>query len=158
MELYRNPRNQFVAGFIGSPRMNFLPVRSEGTNSHERTLTLSDGTTLNLTAPDPHHQIATLGIRPEHISFTSAANGLPAQVQMVERLGGESYVYAETRGKESLIVRASGEVDLKPGQEVHLTLNPAHLHLFDERGDAIPTSQQSPTPVHPAGAVPQVNQ
>ena len=158
MELYRNPRNQFVAGFIGSPRMNFLPVRFQGGSGQERILTLSDGTILSLPTPeiasDAQGKIATLGIRPENISFATAGNGLSAQVQMVERLGGESYVYAETAGRESLIVRATGEADLKPGQEVHLNLNLAHLHLFDERGNTIATPQHSPAP---AGVVPQLS-
>ena len=158
MELYRSPRNQFVAGFIGSPRMNFLPVHSQSANPHERLLTLADGTTLSLptasSASEAQGQVAILGIRPEHISFAATANGLPAQVQMVERLGGESYVYAETAGKASLIVRATGEADLKPGHEVHLTLHPAHLHLFDERGNTIPAPQHSPAS---AGAVPQLS-
>ena len=137
--------------------MNFLPVRSHVVNGSARILTLSDGTTLSLpaasSASEASRNIATLGIRPEHISIT-AANGLPAQVQMVERLGGESYVYAERRGKESLIVRATGEADLKPGQEVHLTLNPAYLHLFDERGNTLAASQQLPAPDN---AVPQLS-
>ena len=156
MELYRSPRNQFVAGFIGSPRMNFLPVQSQVANPQERILTLSGGGTVRLpfAAFNTSSEIATVGIRPEHVSFASA-NGLPARVQMVERLGGESYVYVETPSGETLIVRSTGEVDLKLGQQVQLNLNLAFLHLFDERGSAMAKQNQSPASAPPANAVPQ---
>ena len=160
MELYRNPCNQFVAGFIGSPRMNFLPVRSQQANANERILTFAGGTTLSLptdgAALDPGSEIAVLGIRPEHISF-APANGLPAQVQMVERLGGESYVYVEAAGKETLIVRAAGQVDLKLGQQVYLNLNVAFVHFFDEHGNAMLNVKQGTAFGHSAGVVPQLS-
>ncbi len=155
MELYRNPRNQFVAGFIGSPRMNFLPVRSQVTNAHERILTLSGGTSL-ISPFDTPTEITTLGIRPEHISF-AAADGLPAQVQMIERIGGESYVYVETPDKEALIVRSTGEIELKPGQQVHLHLNTAFLHYFDEHGNALSELNHSCASEPPVNAVPQLS-
>ena len=156
MELYRHPRNQFVAGFLGSPRMNFLAVQSQVANAHGRTLTLAGGTTLDIPAVsaafEPSREVATVGIRPEHIAF--AETGLPAQVQMVERLGGESYVYVETSGKETLVVRSTGDVALKNGQVVSLDFDLAWLHLFDTRGDAVPRPDQSPA-LHPtASAVP----
>ena len=160
MELYRHPRNQFVAGFIGSPRMNFLPVRSQTSNGQERTLTFSGGSSLSLpaasTALAAGSEIATVGIRPEHIALT-AANGLPAEVQVVERLGGESYVYVQTSGEETLIVRTTGEVDLTLGQQVHLALNLAFLHLFDERGNSMSQREPSSAPAASASAVPQLS-
>ncbi len=139
MELYRHPCNQFVAGFIGSPRMNFVPVQSQVSTSQALTLIFSGGTSLTLPAAivalNADHEIATVGIRPEHISI--AATGLPAQVQMIERLGGESYVYVEIAGGETLIVRSTGETGLKPDEVVHLSVNPALLHLFDKSGNAL---------------------
>ena len=147
MELYRNPRNQFVAGFIGSPRMNFLPVTVQQSDSMERILILPGGTTLSLPSSggtyDRERTITTLGVRPEHITF-GAANGLPARVQMVERLGGESYVYVQTGGDQSMVIRSDGEADLKIDQQVHLRLDPAALHLFDEHGDAIREMEKAP--------------
>ena len=147
MELYRSPRNQFVAGFIGSPRMNFLPVRSQVATPEARILTLFGGTSLSLPATnnplDSGSRIATLGIRPEHISL-GAANGLPVHVQMVERLGGESYVYVDLPGEETLIVRSTGDVDVRPGQQVYLTFHLAFLHLFDESGNTMPKPNQNP--------------
>ena len=157
MELYRNPCNQFVAGFIGSPRMNFLAVRSQRAHTQGHLLTLSCGTTVSLPAEsvvlDSSRGVATIGIRPEHISL-AAANGLPAQVRMVERLGGESYVYVETHDAQTLVVRASGEVDLKPGEAVHLDLHLAFLHLFDEHGNALPRRKQSFAGERASGVVP----
>ncbi len=141
MELYRNPCNQFVAGFIGSPRMNFLTVRSQVSSAEARILTFSGGTSISLPASiiplNASCEIATLGIRPEHISIASS-NGLPAYVQMVERLGVESYVHVAVPGGETLIVRSSGEVYLKPDQQVHLSFDLALVHLFDTSGNALP--------------------
>lgn len=141
MELYRDPRNQFVAGFIGSPRMNFLPVKSGWPTSTEQTLTLPGGSTLTLPvasmSEETKGEITNLGIRPEHISFVTE-DGLAAKVQMVERLGGESYVYVETPDLHRLVVRSTGEVDLKVGQQVYLSFNLAFLHLFDEHGNTMP--------------------
>ena len=141
MELYRNPCNQFVAGFIGSPRMNFLPVQSQVSSPQARVLTFSGGTSLSLPATtvtlNASIEIATVGIRPEHISIATS-NGLPAQVQLVERLGGESYIHVEVPGGETLIVRSTGEVDLKSGQQVNLNFNLAFVHLFDASGNTLP--------------------
>ena len=139
MELYRKPQNQFVAGFIGSPRMNFLPVASRQTNTREGIVALLGGATLNLPAlnaiRNSQQEIAMLGVRPEHITF-AVKDGLLAQVQMVERLGGESYVHVQ-HAEHSLVVRAEGEIDLSIGQEVYLRFNPEFLHLFDEHGNTI---------------------
>lgn len=151
MELYRNPRNQFVAGFIGSPRMNFLPVKIQQSNQPGLTLIMAGGTRLNLPAMQAldggKSETATLGVRPEHISFTGA-NGLPAEVQMVERLGGESYVFVQTSGNDTLVVRADGEVDVKLGQQVQLNLNTPFLHVFDEQGNKFHETVRSSTPVN----------
>ncbi len=112
MELYRTPRNLFVAGFIGSPKMNFLPA----------TL-----------LADPHAH--TVGIRPEHIGV--ADEGLPATVQLVEHLGSESYIHAQLVTGEPITLRLNGESTLTPDQTIHLTFDPQHVHRFDHEGNAI---------------------
>lgn len=157
MELYRNPRNRFVAGFIGSPQMNFLAVRLQESTQGEHTLTLSDGTTLTLcqeaTARASKREITTLGVRPEHIAF-AASNGVPGQVQMVERLGGESYVYVETRAGGTLVVRSTGEVVFQRGQQVHLKFDIEFLHLFDEDGNTMLKPDRSVPLAHSFTGIP----
>ena len=112
MELYRSPTNLFVAGFIGSPKMNFLPAAL-----------LND-----LTAH-------TIGIRPEHICLSDT--GLPATVQLVEHLGSESYIHAQLATGEPITLRLNGETTLIPDQLIHLTFNPNHLHRFNPDGNAL---------------------
>jgi multiple sugar transport system ATP-binding protein len=138
MELYRRPRNLFVAGFIGSPRMNFLEVAVQQTSTSG--ITIAMGNTIlqarvDSSATRPGDKI-TLGIRPEHIRL-AATTGLPAQVQAVEHLGGESYLHLQTASGEALTVRVNGETEVRVDQQVHLEFDPAFLHLFDKQGDAI---------------------
>ncbi len=131
MELYRSPRNRFVAGFIGSPKMNFL----EATATAPDTLALSDGLTLTLpTLQATPGDILALGIRPEHLTLSPA--GLPATIQTVEHLGSESFLLAQTASGTALTVRVSGEAQIQPDQRIHLALDPQHLHLFASNGEA----------------------
>ena len=104
MELYRHPANLFVAGFLGSPRMNFLQ-RADG---------------------------CTLGIRPEHI--TLAPEGLPARVDVVEHLGSESYLYLTTDAGEALTVKAGADPQAESGDRVHAAWDERRVHLFDKNG------------------------
>ena len=133
MELYRSPRNQFVAGFIGSPRMNFLEAIVK-----TQTSVAIAGNFL-LTVPTLNSQPSgtiTLGIRPEHIAVSSEA-GLPATVQTVEHLGSESYLHVQTASGAPLTIRVSGETKIQPDQIIALSFDPNHLHLFNSMGEAI---------------------
>ncbi len=114
MDLYNRPANRFVAGFIGSPKMNFLAVDKIG-------------------QPAPAGAVE-LGIRPEHVAI--AASGIPAKVSHVERLGHETVVYAETAGG-LVSVRLSGEHDLPVDQAVHLQPDPARSHWFNSAGERL---------------------
>ena len=137
MELYRSPKNLFVAGFIGSPRMNFLAatVHSEGTGSSH--LLVCDSTRIHAPAiPAAIGDQVTLGIRPEHLQIVTVG-GLPAQVQVVEHLGGESYLHLQTSTGEPLTVRVNGETDVRLDQQIHLRPDPAHVHVFDGEGRAL---------------------
>ncbi len=153
MDLYTNPRNLFVAGFIGSPRMNFISVVSQQADSSGLTLNIRGGATLSLGdsrwSTVAERKITTLGIRPEHIKI-GVGDGVPAQVQIVERLGGESYVHLETTAEDNVVVRCDGETNVKIGETVHLTFNPALLHFFDEHGDSILHTSDLPLSADPA--------
>ena len=134
MELYHHPRNLFVAGFIGSPRMNFL----EATVQSDATLLIADNVTLAIPAALQPGAKLTIGIRPEHLALnTPSPSSLPATVQVVEHLGSESYVHLQTSATESLVLRVNGETAVRPDDQVHLRLDPKSLHLFNTDGNTI---------------------
>ena len=113
LELYRNPKNLFVAGFIGSPKMNFI----EGSWAQ---------------AQGAH----TVGIRPEHISITSQQSEWKGVVKMAENLGSDTFLHIQDSGiAETLTVRADGEKSFNRGQEVFLQPKKESLHLFNEKGE-----------------------
>jgi len=146
MDLYRNPRNLFVAGFIGSPKMNFLEAVVQQADSTGMVVSVCRNTSLRVplasSAVQPGHKL-TVGIRPEHITLASSQeNTLPAQVQVVEHLGSESYLHLQAASSEPLTVRISGETEVVPDQQVHLNLNPGSLHLFREDGDRMRASTE----------------
>ena len=134
LDLYNRPDNLFVAGFIGSPRMNLLPgtvaragVVMLGEGSHEivcETGALAPGATV------------TLGVRPEHLSLAENA-GLPLTIDLVERLGGESYLYGASPGLPQITLKLDGQSGHQRGETVFLALPCAQLHLFDETGQAV---------------------
>ncbi|MDE2792791.1 MAG: ABC transporter ATP-binding protein [Paracoccaceae bacterium] len=112
LELYRSPQNTFVAGFIGSPKMNFI----EGPEAAS-------------------HDAHTVGIRPEHIDVSSGSGTWTGTVGVSEHLGSDTFFHVTVDELSQLLtVRAGGEVDLHYGDTIHLTPNLDHLHRFDERG------------------------
>ena len=138
LELYNRPMNLFVAGFIGSPRMNLLPATlAEGAaRIDDATITLPDATDA---APGAS---VTLGIRPEHVRI-SAAPDLAVRVEFVERLGGETFAYGTTTGGLKLTVRQDGQSSTHRGDTLHVALPKERLHVFDSAGLAI--SSAAPT-------------
>jgi multiple sugar transport system ATP-binding protein len=110
MELYNNPANTFVAGFIGSPQMNFLDAKALG------------------------YAPGKIGIRPEHLTIARDKGELPGQVSHVEKLGGETLVYVRQASHGMLTVRLFGEHDYAVSEEVSLTLQRDRLFQFAENG------------------------
>ena len=140
MELYRSPRNLFVAGFIGSPRMNFLPAVVQAVTPSSLTATINQSLTLLLPIAAGSAKIGdrlTLGIRPEHILLGDSGGGLPAQVQTIEHLGSESFLHLSIETGETLTARVAGETLLQPDQTLHLAADPAFVHAFDSDGLAL---------------------
>ncbi|PWQ96728.1 ABC transporter ATP-binding protein [Leucothrix pacifica] len=112
LELYRSPRNTFVAGFIGSPKMNLL----KGAEAEK-------------------HGATTIGIRPEHISISHESGMWEGVVGVSEHLGSDSFFHVQCDAFEHpLTVRATGEVELNYGAKIFLTPDLAHLHKFDADG------------------------
>jgi multiple sugar transport system ATP-binding protein len=125
LELYDRPANLFVAGFIGSPAMNFLKGKVEGDRFR-----ITDGSTL----PLPSHingsdgRTAIYGIRPEHLELRD--HGLPATVHIVEPTGSETLVMAHL-GPIPLICAFRERISALPGETVRIAPNPMQAHLFD---------------------------
>ncbi len=112
LELYRTPRNRFVAGFIGSPRMNFL----KGIEARKR---------------DAH----IIGIRPEHITPSPDEGVWKGRVGIAEHLGSDTFFHVHMEEcAEPVTVRSGGEVDMHHGDTIYLTPDAKQIHRFDERG------------------------
>ena len=112
LELYRSPRNKFVAGFIGSPKMNLI----EG-------------------AEAARHGVHTVGIRPEHIEVSSSDGLWQGKVGVAEHLGSDTFLHIHgIAGCDPMTVRVDGELPVRHGDTVFLTPNETHLHKFDAEG------------------------
>ena len=146
LDLYEHPRNLFVAGFIGSPRMNFIEGTLQAASALEARVGLADGSSLRC-AVDARRAAAgakvTLGVRPEHLhgGGGSAANGagsdncLQAQVSFVDRLGGTSIVYFDfPKAAMSLTAEMPGHTRAHPGDVMTLAVPPTACYLFDAEG------------------------
>ncbi len=129
LELYDRPDNLFVAGFIGSPAMNFLKgaVRTNGGLAFEGP----GGVRLPLTAAPAaaDGRAAIYGVRPEH--FTLADDGVEAEVQVIEPTGSEILIAAKMAGQDVLAVFRERH-QFKPGERIRLKPRPGLVHLFDE--------------------------
>ncbi|WP_031360016.1 ABC transporter ATP-binding protein [Caballeronia sordidicola] len=148
LELYHRPKSRFVAGFIGSPRMNFLPARVVS-GSAESVSVVLDGTNERLEVhangealrPD---QAVTLGIRPEHLEPAASAGStqqstqqISRTVSLVEQLGEHSYLHLDQPGGAVLIAKAPGDKTPRQGENVVFNVPPASCHLFTEDGFAV---------------------
>ncbi|WP_454774306.1 ABC transporter ATP-binding protein [Janthinobacterium tructae] len=139
LELYHHPANLFVAGFLGSPRMNFLKGKIHSYVDGVATIATNAGGMLQaaLTQPLASGTPVTIGARPEHVQACApgATAAITASVQAVEKLGDISYLYVQVPGgDEPLVVRADADTDWAIGQSVALQVAPARVHVFDEHG------------------------
>ncbi|MGY3617921.1 ABC transporter ATP-binding protein [Bradyrhizobium sp. USDA 10063] len=114
LELYERPANLFVAGFIGSPKMNFI--------SREAAARLG---------------AATIGVRPEHLKIARDGEGWPGTIMVAEHLGSDTFLYVDAGPIGTLTARHVGELDLSAGDRVLLSPDLARLHRFDEGGKSL---------------------
>jgi ABC-type sugar transport system ATPase subunit len=130
LELYNRPANQFVAGFIGSPQMNFVAVTAQA----DGAVAPAFGSSVTVPGANASAGTAlTLGVRPEHLSLQSqpGALALPITVSQVEQLGGLSLVYGTLPGGETRItVQSAGQVRTAPGDTLTAYAAPDSCHLF----------------------------
>ena len=142
LDLYRSPINRFVAGFLGTPAMNFIEGRIQREDG--RTAFVADSVRLDV-PPErlaSGHEPRTLGIRPEDLRIHggstagNAAGALTGRVVMVERLGGTSHVHFDV-GSHRMLAATTDDVIPEVGGTVVVHASPARVHLFDENGGII---------------------
>jgi multiple sugar transport system ATP-binding protein len=138
MEVYSRPASRFVAGFVGSPAMNFLPVSVSSNGA--LTTTLGDGSIFAADMPAPADAIgstAVLGIRPEAVRIASGDERLTVgKASVVEKLGERTLVHVRLSDGSTLVAQDVGRSAVNPGDEVGLAFDSAEAHLFDAQGRA----------------------
>jgi multiple sugar transport system ATP-binding protein len=143
LELYRQPRNRFVAGFIGSPKMNFIDVDVQGTDRAGVTVALPGGASLTVPCLAEGIQsgdVLTLGVRPEHLVEQESAGfdgRLTGEVIVVEHLGGETLLHVGLEDGRTIQVKGSGESSARDGQRIDVGFAVRHAHLFRHDGAAL---------------------
>jgi multiple sugar transport system ATP-binding protein len=115
LELYERPANLFVAGFIGSPKMNFISGA----------------------AAAQYGGAATIGVRPEHLKIAREGGGWPGTIMVAEHLGSDTFLYADAGAIGQLTARYVGELNLSAGDRVVLSPEPSRIHRFDGDGKSL---------------------
>ena len=128
LDLYRDPDNKFVAGFIGSPAMNFLNGTVKGGEIDVPALGRSVKVEVNLPAAGTE---VILGVRPEHIEVSIGQGNLSADIS--EALGGVSYLHLATHTDERIICEERGDERAKEGDTVDISFEPRRAMLFDAK-------------------------
>jgi multiple sugar transport system ATP-binding protein len=139
LEVYHHPRTLFAARFIGSPQMNLFPGVVAQVLDGSLVVGLSNGTRVRTnvqgSAARPGDSV-TLGIRPEHVQFTSEGLGLHAPVQLVEDLGDLSIVYIERETMDGLLIAKQHATRVRKGDVVAYEFPADRCHVFDRSGSA----------------------
>ncbi len=141
LDLYNRPANKFVAAFIGSPSMNFFGVDLVGASDGLASVVLPGGrgARARVRGASKPEGAVELGVRPEHFGLTGVddpAAALPGAVVIVERLGSATILYVDTPAGQ-LIVQGDGNLAVRPGEQIGLSLVEADVHLFDASGVAL---------------------
>ena len=139
LELYHRPDNLFVAGFIGSPKMNFVDVVVREGSDQYATVELASGGTARIPVDASRASAgskATLGIRPEDAGGNTGDFQLPISVEVAERLGGSTFLYGQCGGLENFVVQRPGLEPAKHGDTIDLHIQAKTCYLFDDDGMA----------------------
>ena len=138
LDLYNKPQNVFVAGFIGSPRMNLIEATAvagpKGLTLTAHNLSVFVGNIEGLEAGAR----CTLGIRPEHLRFnTGGTPDTTCEVIFTEQLGGETYLYCDVEGLPQITIHQAGQLPFVKGQSLELNFARENLHVFDADGQVL---------------------
>jgi len=141
LDLYHHPRNLFVAGFIGSPAMNFLKGRIARMSESTVEVELGEGSNAIVRCKPDDRAVqgapVTLGLRPEALNPGGEGDSsIAGSVHTVERLGGDTYLYLSTSEGADVTVHAPGDMVVASGDRVAIGFNADKCHLFHENGDA----------------------
>jgi len=142
LDLYHRPANLFVAGFLGSPKMNFIRGKVAGAEADATAVELESGDVLRVEVDGRSVRpgdAVTIGIRPEHLSPANDTNRIVVKVDFVESFGDATVVYAGFPGaEESLTVKLPGDLRAVAGEPLALGMSSLACHLFDGSGAALP--------------------
>jgi multiple sugar transport system ATP-binding protein len=148
LELYHHPRNRFVAGFIGSPTMNFLETEIQSIEAETVTVGLPAGAKISVPVEGQGRQVGdkvTLGVRPEHLLEGGGGEGeIQAKVLVVERLGGATFIHASIPGGEIVTAELDGNSQVKVGDQLRLGISANTCHLFAADGLALKQTGRHP--------------
>ena len=114
LDLYHKPNSVFVAGFIGSPKMNLIG-----------------------SAVAAKYNAATVGIRPEHVAIVSSGGDVSGTIALTEHLGADSFLHVDSPEAGRLIIRAPGDFGGRPGDPIALSFDAARIHRFDSQGKVL---------------------
>lgn len=156
LELYHTPKNMFVAGFIGNPKMNFIHVTGKTTTENGATVVLPNGSELTVavkTDEDVSGKKLTLGLRPEHIQLKDAEASFDVVPNVVERLGIHTVTYSSLEGSDHVFCSLlPGDAPARVGETLTMGANGSDCHLFREDGSAyersISMSEIDPSKMH----------
>ena len=139
MELYNNPNNLFVGGFIGSPKMNFISSKITSKSGDKTEVDLMGSAKISIpktSATASEGDSVELGIRPEHLTVNQSGDASwESKVFVVEKLGSGTFLYLEKEG-EPLVVETDGDSNIKVGDTVKVAFDAARCHLFDSSKQA----------------------
>ena len=139
MELYNNPKNLFVGGFIGSPKMNFIKSKILSKSSNKTEVDIPDLGKINIpkTSESSYEgDFVQIGIRPEHLLVNKDGNAnWESKVLVVEKLGSGTFLYLEKNG-EMLVVQTDGDSKIKVGDNVKIGFDATRCHIFDKSNKA----------------------
>ena len=139
LQLYHKPDNIFVAGFIGSPKMNFISGKVRSANGTTLAVDLGALGTIELprTSTTVAGQDVTVGVRPEHLTLGQGQFTIETTPNIVEHLGIHTITYSTLPGGENFIGLFEGDPDLEDGKTIHVGFDIAQVHLFDAKGLAV---------------------
>ncbi len=145
LELYHYPANQFVAGFIGSPQMNFITAKVKETSARGVLCELPKGGTV-LAAVDPAGvkvgEEVTLGVRPEHTQEQVGEHEtVTGTIELLEQLGEAHFIYLKLDHGERIIVREPDDTQLKLGERISIGIPANRCHVFTAEGKALPRAR-----------------
>ncbi|MCZ2722983.1 sn-glycerol-3-phosphate ABC transporter ATP-binding protein UgpC [Marinomonas sp. 15G1-11] len=140
LHLYHHPQTQFVAGFIGSPKMNFLNAKISSVGKENTQIMLESGRVISASIDSSNSKAGDrvqIGLRPEHMSLPCKENKIEGKVTLVEHLGELSYLYVDIPKEGELVLKIDGDNQYKAGDQVVFGIQPNNLYLFDSKGNAL---------------------